>query len=42
MEVIVGLVELFSYWGALYAMAGTWWMGLTLRLMEWAERVMEQ
>ena len=42
MEVIFGLVELFSYWGALYALMGAWWMGGLLRVIEWAEEVLDR
>jgi hypothetical protein len=33
-QVIVGLVELFAYWGTLYALAGTWWLDMSVWLMD--------
>jgi hypothetical protein len=37
-NVILGLIELFAYWGSLYAATGMWWINLTVKFMNWYER----
>jgi hypothetical protein len=37
-NVILGLFELFAYWGMIYAATGMWWINLTVKFMNWFER----
>lgn len=38
MNVIIGLAELFTYWCAIYAAAGMWWINLTVTFQAWFGR----